>query len=178
MTTFLALLRGINVSGQKKIPMAELREVLTKAGLKDVRTYIQTGNVIFKSDRREGLDQSIRKAIEDFYGWEVQVLVRTREEIQEVLNGCPFPKEKMEQSYFTLLNEMPSEENRKRVEEVSVEGEEFHFGNRCIYFYSSHGYGRAKLNNNWFENKLKVSATSRNFKTLNTLLKLMLEAQT
>lgn len=173
MTTYLALLRGINVSGQKKIPMDELREVLSNAGLKDVRTYIQTGNVIFNSDQKEGLEQSIQKAIEDFYGWEVPVLIRTREEILEVLDACPFPKDKMEQSYFTLLNEIPSEENLKKIEEVSVEGEEFHFGKRCIYFYSSHGYGRAKLNNNWFENKLKVSATSRNYNTLTKILSLM-----
>lgn len=173
MTTYLALLRGINVSGQKKIPMVALREILVTSGFQQVKTYIQSGNVIFRASERNGLEQSIQEIIQEHFGWNVEVLVRTLDELQEVLNGCPFPKETMEKSYFTLLKNTPTMESLKGIEGVSVLGEEFVLGTECIYFYSTHGYGNAKLNNNWFEKKLKVTATSRNFKTISKLVELM-----
>lgn len=109
MNTYIALLRGINVGGHKKVPMAVLRDVLSKIRLEHVKTYIQSGNVIFQSQENDPkiLEATISKAIFDKFGFEVPILIRTPKQIKSVLNECPFPSEKMEKSYFILFNEVP-----------------------------------------------------------------------
>lgn len=85
MKTYIALLRGINVGGQRKVPMAELRDLLNKNGFSDVKTYIQSGNVIFKTREKTSTqtENKIRKAIETYFGFEVSVMVRTRLQLQK-----------------------------------------------------------------------------------------------
>jgi len=101
MKTYITLLRGINVSGHKKILMADLRALLEKAGLENIKTYIQSGNVIFtSSEKKEVLSNLISEAILKQYGWEVPVLVFTLTEIKLVLDNCPFLEEKKAILFF------------------------------------------------------------------------------
>lgn len=176
METYLALLRGINVGGHKKVPMADLRQVLTESGLQNVKTYIQSGNVIFQSSNKsiDSIKEKISKAIESHFGFKVPVLVKTKKEMQSVFDSCPFSKEKKENSYFTLLYTIPEKkiiEEKNNLEKPA--NEEFVITDNCIYFYSSTGYGRTKYNNNFFERKLNVVATARNYKTICKLLQML-----
>ena len=177
MKTYIALLRGINVSGQKKVPMAELRTLLTNAGLENVQTYIQSGNVILKSPERDvqKLELKIHQAIKTHFGFEVPILVKTREDLQHIFDNCPFPEEKKTNSYFTLLYTVPDKDLIDAVANISYPNEEFVITNTCIYFYCSTGYGKAKYSNNFFERKLKTTATARNYKTMVKLLSLCAE---
>tara|TARA_R110002049_G_scaffold279949_3_gene459164 strand:+ start:23665 stop:24201 length:537 start_codon:yes stop_codon:yes gene_type:complete len=177
MKTYIALLRGINVSGQKKVPMVELRDLLSKLGLENVQTYIQSGNVVFQSseESKNKLEDIIQKAIANYFGFEVPILVKTSKEIQNILDHCPFSEAKKENSYFTLLHSIPKIELIDSTSKVNYPNETFHITETCVYFYSSMGYGKAKCNNNFFERKLKVTATTRNYKTMIKLLSLCAE---
>jgi len=172
MNTYIALLRGINVGGHKKVPMAILRELLSKAGFISVKTYIQTGNIVFQSLENENkkLENEIQQIIESHFGFLVPVIVKTKQELQVIFNDCSFSKEKKIKSYFILLDSIPDVKDVKEVQSITFENEEFLIINNCLYFYSSTGYGRTKFNMNMFEKKLKVNATSRNYNTINKLL--------
>lgn len=172
MKTYIALLRGINVSGQKKIKMADLKALFENLGFGRVVTYIQSGNVIFGSAATSNskLARQIAKAVYDSHGFEVPILVKTVDEIQSIIANNPLDPSKHERMYFTLLHEAPSEELVSKLTSLSYEQEEFVIGPHCVHFYSPIGYGRAKFNNNFFEKKLKVSATTRNYKTMTKLI--------
>ncbi|WCO01241.1 DUF1697 domain-containing protein [Psychroserpens ponticola] len=177
MNTYIVLLRGINVGGHKKVPMAELRELLAKSGFENVRTYIQSGNIIFKSsfsDIKE-IEIRVQKSIIDHFGFEVPVIAKTRKELQVIFDVCPFSDEKKENSYFVLLHDIPKPELVSMVNDISFKNEEFVIIKNCLYFHSSIGYGNSKFNMNSFEKKLNVKATSRNYKTMLKLLSLSSE---
>lgn len=174
MKTYLALLRGINVSGQKKMPMAELRSLMENMEFRNVQTYIQSGNVIFQSSEKDPklLEQHIKNAILSHFGFEVPVLVKTGNVLKLILDDCPFIPLKKERSYFTLLHYAPENKRVDALGKMRFPNEEFVISEHCVYLYSSTGYGRAKCNNNFFEHKLKVTATTRNYKTMMKLLSL------
>ncbi|MFC4723301.1 DUF1697 domain-containing protein [Geojedonia litorea] len=174
MKIYIALLRGINVSGQKKVPMAELRQLLTAKGLNAVQTYIQSGNVIFKSSEEnyQKLEFTIHEVIKDDFGFEVPILIKTPEDLQKILDDCPFYNSKKQESYFMLLYSSASENLVKEISKLSYSEEEFTITDDCIYFHSAKGYGKSKFNNNFFERKFKVTATARNYKTMLKLLSL------
>ena len=174
MKTYIALLRGINVGGHKKIPMAELRELLTKKGLQNVQTYIQSGNVIFQSsgEDKHKLEFKIHNAIKTYFGFEVPVLVIFPEELKQIFDDCPFSEENKMISYFMLLFDVPKKDLIQEVSEITYPNEFFEISDNSIYFYSSVGYGKAKCSNNFFERKLKITATARNYKTIVKLLSL------
>lgn len=172
MNTYIVLLKGINVGGHKKVPMAELRELLANSGFINVRTYIQSGNVICQSSNSntQDLEAYIKKLILDYFGFEVSVLVRTREHLKSIFDSCPFSEEKKKKSYFMMLHNTPNNELVKIASEKVYEGETYFIINDCIYFYCEKGYGKAKFNMNFFERKLKTIGTARNY---NTMVKLI-----
>jgi uncharacterized protein (DUF1697 family) len=172
MRAYIVLLKGINVGGHKKVPMAELRELLTISGLQNVQTYIQSGNAIFQSSENNvhKLEQLIQEVIKSKFGFEVPVLIKTAKDLQRIINTCPFPEEKKQASYFTLLHDVPDQELVQIASEKIYEGEEYEIIKDCIYFFCESGYGQAKFNANFFERKLKTFATSRNY---NTMIKLI-----
>ncbi|MBX2826811.1 MAG: DUF1697 domain-containing protein [Flavobacteriaceae bacterium] len=171
MKTWIIFLRGINVGGHKKIKMADLRELLVSLGFEAVQTYIQSGNVVLKTSEPDP-GTIIEKGIKDTLGWEVPVFAKAPSEIEAVLAQCPFSEEKKLKSYFSLLHAVPTSENMEAASAISYPDEEFHITDSCIYFYCATGYGKAKLSNNWFEKKLGVSATARNYRTLTKMLEL------
>ncbi|PWH83507.1 DUF1697 domain-containing protein [Algibacter marinivivus] len=177
MKTYIALLRGINVSGQKKIPMAELRELLSKIGLKNVQTYIQSGNVIFQSSEndKEKLELKIHNTIKSHFGFEVPILVLLPQELKQIFNDSPFSEEEKMKSYFMMLYSKANTDLVNEVSKLSYPNEYFEITDKCVYFYCSVGYGKAKCSNNFFERKLKVTATARNYKTMVKLLSLSAE---
>ena len=177
MKTYIALLRGINVGGHKKVPMAELRDLLNKNGFSDIKTYIQSGNVIFKvaETNVQEIENSIQKSIANHFGFEVSVMVRTRQQLQKIFDNCPFSKDKKINSYFAILSSSPNKDLVKEACEKTYENEECEIANDCLYFYSDKGYGNAKFSLNFFERKLKVNATARNYKTMLKLLSLSAE---
>jgi len=174
MKTYIAFLRGINVGGHKKIPMKELRDLFLKMKLNNVQTYIQSGNVVFQSEENniKTLKLKIEKNISSCFGFDVPVLIKTYAELKTIYNECPLSKEKKERSYFMLLYTEPNQDLIEKLAVINSQDEEFYITKNCVYFYSNVGYGRTKYNNNFFEKKLKVTATARNYKTLLKLLSL------
>ena len=159
------MLRGINVSGQKKIKMADFKNHLEELNFSDVQTYIQSGNAVFKNKKvtPKVLEINIAKKILKEYGFQVSVIVKSQEELTDILKNNPFLKDKdTSRLYVTFLSEEPSSVNLEKLKGIDHSPEEYALKETTIYLYSPNGYGRAKMNNNFFENKLKVAATTRN----------------
>ncbi|GGG40228.1 DUF1697 domain-containing protein [Bizionia arctica] len=176
MKTHIALLKGINVGGHKKVPMADLRQLLEKAGFEKVQTYIQSGNVIFQSSEKANtIENKIQKAILAQFGFEVFVQVKKRQDLERIFNDSPFSEEKKKASYFMMLHETSTGDLVKVASEKVYEGEEYQIINDCIYFYCEKGFGKAKFNATIFERKLNTFATARNYNTMVKLIAMSLE---
>lgn len=172
MKTYIALLRGINVGGHKKILMADLKALFEGLNFKDVKTYIQSGNVVFSSEEKQDFEGIIANAIEAKYGFIVPILVKKASEMNKIIEKCPFFDEKLKNSYFILLQEKPSLTNIDLTVALasSYPNEEFIIMDDCVYIFYSEGAGKAKMGINFFEKKLKVSATARNYRTMVKLI--------
>jgi len=174
MTTYVAMLRGINVSGQKKIKMVDLRAHLEEVGFKNIQTYIQSGNIIFEhtSTTAKELENTIEQKLEKEYGFHVPTLIKTPAELTSVIKHNPFKNEEEKRLYVTFLYDLPEPEKLEKLEEVNYEPEQYIVDQKNIYFFSPLGYGNAKMNNNFFEKKLKTNATTRNWNTVNKLVEM------
>ena len=174
MNQYIVLLKGINVGGHKKIPMAELRQLMTNNGFQEVLTYIQSGNIILKTNENEiyKIEDRISKSILDYFGFEVSVLVKTRKELQRIFDESPFSQDKKKASYFMMLHDTPDETAVKEASEKIYEGEEYQIINDCIYYFYEKGLGQSKFNVNFFERRFKTFTTARNYNTMVKLLSL------
>ncbi|QLG45748.1 DUF1697 domain-containing protein [Costertonia aggregata] len=177
MQTYIALLRGINVSGQKKVMMTDLLELMQKSGFKAVQTYIQSGNIIFKSDGNDTgqIQTQISKNIAKKFGFQVPVLVIAMLDFKEIVAKNPFdhPNDlKANSIYFVLLKNVPNQDLMKSLNQESYPNEEFRITPKSIYLKCKKGYGNSKCDNNFFERKLKVQATTRNYRTMMKLMQL------
>jgi uncharacterized protein (DUF1697 family) len=176
--TYITMLRGINVSGQKKIPMTDLKALYEQLGFKDIITYIQSGNVIFKTDPSSStkeLNKRIEKSIEEKFGFKVPVIIRTLDEMHIVIASNPLVKEPdvdTEKLHVTFLEEKPLADHLSTINNPGVFSDRFFVVDSEVYLYCPNGYGNTKLSNTFFENKLKVKATTRNWKTVNKLFEL------
>lgn len=172
--TYIALLRGINVGGQKKIKMAELRLVLENSGLGKVQTYIQSGNLVFahESNDKGKLANKINAVIEKHFGFDVPVLVLESEDIVRILKESPFVGDEENGLYYVLLKTAPTDYLKSAFKALKFEHEDFYITDTCVHLFCKNGYGNAKLNNNLIERKLRVVATTRNHKTMLKLLEL------
>ncbi len=182
MKTYISILRGINVSGQKLIKMEALKKSYESLGFQNVTTYVQSGNVVFKTSETEPekSEQLIYNQIEKDFGFEVPVIVLTAEKLKQVIDHNPFvidPAKDPAFLHITFLSSKPESFDRSKIEEKKQDGEEISFTDEVIYLYCPNGYGRTKLNNNFLESKLKVTATTRNWKTANELLKIALDSK-
>jgi uncharacterized protein (DUF1697 family) len=183
MATFISMLRGINVSGQKKIMMPDLKTVYKLLGFSKVNTYIQSGNVMFSTENRLStgvLSALIHEAILEKFGFNVPVIIRTAGEMEAVISANPFAEEtgvNEKKLYVTFLDEEPQSMAIQKIRPFDFLPDKFHFNRREIYLNCASGYGTTKLSNTFFENKLKVKATTRNWKTVNKLLELVKETE-
>jgi len=176
MTTYIALLRGINLGPRNKIAMAELRELLEGLGFDDVRTHILSGNAIFTSTRRSAarLAAEIERAIERRFGFDVAVLVRTREELAAVVEANPFTFAKHDPSrcFALFLSENPDRERIDRIDPVACQPDEFRLGDRVIYTWLPNRFQGSKVFALLSDKRLGVTATNRSWNTTTKLLEL------
>jgi uncharacterized protein (DUF1697 family) len=177
MTTYIAFLRGINVGGQKKIPMSQLKTMLESLGFSEVSTYIQSGNIVLKSSVSlpPKVSEIIREGIVKDFGFGVPVLVTSLPELDEIINGCPFEEPytlETKKWYYVLLLEPPSNKLAYALRQEEFPNEHFVISEKCVYLRCGQGHGQTKCNNNFFEKKLKVTATTRNHRTMMTLLEM------
>ena len=172
------MLRGINVSGKNLIKMPELADLFRKLGFSSVQTYIQSGNVIFRTDDDcsvQILSAKIEQAILDRFRFNVAVVLRTPGELDSAIQHNPFQNadgSKKENIYITFLENPPLTDHLDKIEKLSFLPDRFVIRGTEIYIDCAGGYGTTKLSNSFFENKLKVRATTRNWKTVNTLLEM------
>ena len=174
MEIYIALLRGINVSGQKLLRMNDLKSYFEELGFQEVLTYIQSGNIIFsfETTNQQKLEQMIREKILEKTRYNVPVAVLSRAELDTIIENNPYKtleNQEIEKLHLTVLEELPLQENILQLTRNNFAPEEFSFGGRYIYLFLPNGYGRAKLNNNFIEKKLKTGATTRNWKTIKKL---------
>ncbi len=177
MPEFISMIRGINVSGQKLIKMTELQNMFEGLNFKNVKTYIQSGNVLFddKNKNTSTLSKKIEKKIRERFGFDVSVVTITGSELKMVIDKNPFKKRKEVDEgklYVTFLSGIPDPVLKNKMTEVDFSPEEFIIDNGIVYLYVPNGLGKAKLNNNYFESKLKVKGTTRNWNTVNVLYEL------
>jgi uncharacterized protein (DUF1697 family) len=178
VTTYVAMLRGINVSGRNKLPMEDLRALLAAAGAKDVRTYIQSGNAVFTSRRSPStLADTLERALEGALGNKVPVLLRTVEELEAVVDANPFVArgEDAKVLHVTFMGEAPTAVAVKAIRGQRADADECEVIGRQVYLFCPGGYGNTKLTNTFFEKKLGSPATTRNWKTVTTLVALAQE---
>lgn len=171
MSSYLALLRGVNVSGTA-LRMADLKKSLADVGLEEVQTYLQSGNVVFKS---KGATAEIEARIKKDFGLSIGVLVLTAKEIDAVASNNPlWPKSGGEGSHFhaTFLFEPVTKKTFDALSLPAAEGEQAVLGKGAVLLHCPHGYGRTKLNNTYFEKALGVKATTRNWKSVMALREL------
>ena len=174
---YIAFLRGINVGGHKKIKMADLRNLMENIGFHDVITYIQSGNLIFKSDipDHRNLEYKISNTIFDYYGFDVSVVVKKRCELLQLIADNPFkvPEDIRDNKvYFVLLRNEPEQKGVEALSTIQFDNEHLVITPTCVYLKCDLGAGKAKCNNNLIARKLKVDATSRNHRTLMKILEL------
>ncbi|MCL6457134.1 MAG: DUF1697 domain-containing protein [Gorillibacterium sp.] len=174
MTMRIALLRGINVSGQNPIKMLDLKQMFETLGFSQVQTYIQTGNVRFESNEDEPeLRQRIQQEIKSIYGFSVPVILRTVQELKQVIVNCPFSINELsagENVYVALLLEAPLQTGIDRLLTFDNAIDDFRIQGREVYILYRQGSGRSNLTNALIEKKLGVSATTRNWNTVNKLV--------
>ncbi len=169
---YIALLRGINVGGHKKILMANLKALFVSLGFENVQTYIQSGNVVFDAVSNEDLEHKIHEALKKEYGWEIPVFVRQASDLKSILDRCPFDGEKKEKCYFALLQQSPLVVDIRDAASYRFPNDEFVITPECVYTFYGGGQGKTKMPGNFFEKKLKVAVTARNFRTLSKLIEL------
>lgn len=173
MKTYAILLRGVTPTGKNKVPMADLRTALGNAGLLDVQTYIQSGNVIAKTAAdRASLPALVQAAIAREIGAEIEIIVRTHQELKDVLAGNPFPLHAASRTYFSLLTSSPAPALVEDFRQLGFAPDEVELAGRTVYTLYATRHSDSKFTNNFFERKLKVVATTRNFNTLSRLVEL------
>jgi uncharacterized protein (DUF1697 family) len=178
MTSYVALFRGINVGGNKMIPMAELRELLEAEGFADVKTLLQSGNAVFKSKSANAaaLESQLEKLVAKKFGHAVDIIVRNRAWCEKIIEGNPFPAEaRNDPSHFLVvaLKSAPTAAGLVALKSAISGGEYFEAGERCLYLVYPAGIGRSKLTNALIDRKLGTSGTARNWNTMLKIVALM-----
>ncbi|MFE9452281.1 DUF1697 domain-containing protein [Streptomyces sp. NPDC006739] len=178
MTTYAALLRGINVGGRNKLPMAELRQLMEGLGHDRVRTHLQSGQAVFASGHgdEESLAAELTAAIERSFGFPVDVIVRDHTYLTAVVEACPFPAAELEarQLHVTYLSAPVTPERFADIDRDAHLPEEFALGDRALYLYAPDGLGRSKLAEALSRRRITkdLIATTRNWNTVVKLVEL------
>jgi uncharacterized protein (DUF1697 family) len=171
--TYISILRGINVGGHKKIKMDALRQLYSSQAYESVQSYIQSGNVIFRTNETDTktLASTLSTKIQEAFGFDVPVLVLTAQELKCAIDDNPYLDDSTKDPaslHLTFLSTLP---DKALVEKLPINftPDEFCIIGKVIYIHCPNGYGNTKLTNTFFENKLKLSATCRNLKTCTEL---------
>ena len=177
MQTFVSILRGINVGGHRKILMADLRMLYQELGFDSIRTYIQSGNLVFQSEclNAAELGVQIEQKIVDKYGFSVSVFVRKYDEMQQIVSQNPYVHAGIEEDklFVVFLEKKPNQDKIDQLLKFQNSLEGCIVIAQTVYLHCPFGYGRTKLSNQFIENKLQLAASTRNWKTVNSLLGMM-----
>ncbi len=180
MTKYISILRGINVGGKRKVLMSDLKALYKNLGFSNVITYIQSGNVIFESDNKESqkkVGRKIEQAINKTYGFDVPVIIRSVQEVENAIVSNPFCKKQEtdnDRLHLTFLTDIPSPENLEKMKNFDFSPDKFYIIENNVFIYCLGKCSDSKLTNNFLESKLKVSATTRNWKTVKKLYEIAL----
>jgi uncharacterized protein (DUF1697 family) len=169
---WVALLRGINLGARNKVSMAALKELFADLGAEDVETYVQSGNVLFRSSgARDELVRAVETEIEKRLGLQVTVLLRTDAELAKLVADNPFAEGEPDpvKLHVTFLAERPDRSRTAALDEEQFAPDRFRVTRDAVYLHCPNGYGRSKLSNAYFEKQLRVAATTRNWRTVTTL---------
>lgn len=173
MKTYIALLRGINVGGNNKLPMRALTSLLEEMGLRNVKTYIQSGNVVFQSDRTDiaALEKEITAVIDKRHGFAPQLFILDVQALKAALAANPFPEGEADHKslHFFFLDGVPRNPNWAALEAMKGTNERFKLIDKVFYLHAPDGIGRSKLAEN-FAKGWKVAVTARNWRTVKTML--------
>jgi uncharacterized protein (DUF1697 family) len=175
--TWIALLRGINVGGKNKLPMKELVAAMNEMGLTEVKTYIQSGNVVFRgpAKKAQALADEIGAALVRKFGFEPQVMVIDDKELVAAASANPFPEAATDAEGKTLhlffLSKSPARVDRDRIESIRRPSERWQLAGPVLYFHAPEGFGDSKLAAQ-IEKILGVPTTARNWRTVGALLDL------
>lgn len=171
----ICFLRGINVSGKNIIGMKDLTSLFINLDFSDVSTYLQSGNVIFRTapgTNTIGIEGMIENALEKVTGMKIPVIVKSVKQINEIFTENPFLADKSiepDKLHVTILKSVPGREKQEIFIAGYYDRERFEIRGSEIFLYCPDGYGRARLNNNFIERKLGVVSTTRNWKTITSL---------
>lgn len=174
MNTYIALFRGINIGGHNKIPMKALTALLEDLGCRNVSTYIQSGNVIFSTVKRnhEKLVSDIRQTILMSYGFSPEVILLTEQELKTAIANNPFPTDSGKALHFLFLGAQPVKPDLNHLNEIKTGTEAFKLIDRVFYLYTPDGVARSKLAGN-AEKSLGVTTTGRNWNTVSRLIAML-----
>ncbi len=169
MARLVALLRAVNVGGTGKLPMRDLVDLCRKAGFRDVRTYIASGNVVFSTDLTEpSAKAALEQQLQDYAGKHIPVFIRTGPDLKRILDSNPFPDRPANQTMVVFLNDKPTEDAQDQA--TGLKSEEIRLGNRELYIHYDEGMGRSKL-----KVPAAQSGTARNINTVAKLVNMVLQ---
>ncbi len=175
--SWVALLRGINVGGKHILPMKQLVEMFTEANCVNVRSYIQSGNVVFTAPPKvaKALPDVLGKKIEDRFGFSAPIVLRNRDELQKVVRSNPFLKAGLPEItlHVYFLGDAPNAAAVQSLDPNRSPGDRFQVAGREIYLHLPNGMGRSKLTSAYFDSKLSTVATARNWATVLKLLEML-----
>ncbi len=177
MNSWIAILRGINVSGLRKLTMKELSTLFEGLRCNNVRTYIQSGNVVFESAKLDPANfaKQAEARIKKQYNFDVPVIVRSLADMKHVSKANPYLKRKgieLDKLHVTFFGEAPVAALAEKIMGVTFGNDSFSLIGGEVYVHCPDGYGKTKLNNTFFESKLKVIASTRNWRTVNQLVRM------
>jgi uncharacterized protein (DUF1697 family) len=177
LTRYVALLRGINLGAKNKVAMGDLRGLIEALGYNDVRTYLQSGNLIFdsSSSSREKIAARIEKAIAGEFGLDIAVIMRTHPELERVATGNPFFSKAAKHTSLQVmfLADSPSSKAVKALDPDRSAPDRFHVRGKDVFLWLPKGSARSKLTITYFEKALGTRATARNWRTVTKLLHLV-----
>jgi uncharacterized protein (DUF1697 family) len=176
-TSYVALLRGINLASKNRLPMKTLEKMFSDAGCDGVRSYIQSGNVLFRANKTLAgkLSNHIKAQILESFGFRIPVILRSAEQMAETVNGNPFVNDEAmtDMLHVMFLANQPSQERIAALDHDRFLPDEFVVRGAEIYLRLPTGVARSKLTNAYFDSKLTTVSTSRNWRTVNKLLEMM-----
>ena len=175
MTVHVAMLRGINIGARRRVPMPELRTLLTEAGYEDARTYVQSGNIVLRSPAKPAeVERELHTLISGRFGFDVPVIVRSRGQLAAVVKANPLGDvaDNPKRYQVSFLTDKPSAELVRRIAQHAHESERVTARGREIYAWHPDGVARSKLWNALAGRDLGITATARNWTTVTTLLEM------
>jgi uncharacterized protein (DUF1697 family) len=177
MAVIISLLRAVNVTGHNMVKMDALRELYESLGLRDAQTYVQSGNVVFRTNAKDlvRLQKRIEDGIEQSFGFRTSVVLRSSAELKDVIRRNPFAKRsgiEPNKLVVSFLAGEPGSEPKQKIAQIKVGPEEMYLDGRELYIHYAGGMGKSKLSPALLERTLKVSGTARNWNTVTKLLEM------